>query len=122
MYFIPTQTTIKDLAVSCDWPLAECCIKDTTIVGISIDSLALRDFQMAKTYLSRSGALPLDIRAMLRNNAKTVINISSIYQTLTAHLHRWSRLQLHCVWLDDLKRFLDLILPRFPVCSASIYH
>ncbi|KIM89989.1 hypothetical protein PILCRDRAFT_203925 [Piloderma croceum F 1598] len=77
--------------------------------GIHVDLRASGHLPMTEAYLSRSGALLLDINLDLgyRTNTEQV-DVASIYQILAAHIHRWYRLQLVCCQ-QELNTLLDLI-------------
>lgn len=74
--------------------------------GIHVDPRASGPLSMTEAYLSRSGALLLDINLNL--GYRTKVEVAPIYQVLAAHLHRWYQLQLVC-FRQELNTLLDLI-------------
>ena len=69
-------------------------------------------YQMSEAYLSRSGALPIDMRITFRYGTNHSLDIASA----TKHVGRWSRLQFNCHIANDLSKFLALVKTSTAPC------
>ena len=81
---------------------------------------------MTEAYLSRSGALPLDLHLTTRDASVSEFDETVHFSLIRRHANRWRRLRVDPAWQNVLNQLLDILPSTVPllecvqICSEEV--